>query len=273
MRQVVINCARIAYLTWLGVQIFAPLSAADAADLKTIRERGYLLVAVKDNMRPLGFRNSQGQLQGLEIDIAHRLAEAILGDSSAVRFIPVANRDRLQLVMDDEVDLAIAQITATIARARVVHFSDPYYLNGTSLITKSSTDGTAKLKQTAQIAGKSIAVLNNSTTIASLKYHLPTARLVGVDSYAVAQAKLKSGEVVAFAGSTAVLTGWAQTQPEYRLIPTQFDRQPLAVAYPKGLQYADLGTIVSHSLRTWQKDGWLAQRATYWGLPWDRLGR
>ncbi len=271
MSQVLVNFARIALSSWLGVQFLAPPSVVYAADLETIRERGYLVVAVKDNIRPLGFRDSQDQLQGLEIDIAHRLAGMILGNPNAVRFVPVANRDRLQLVMDDEVDLAIAQITATIARARMVYFSDPYYLNGTSLITKSPTGGTALIESTTQLTGKSIAVLNNSTTIATLKFHLPTARLVGVDSYAAAQAKLKAGEVAAFAGSTAVLTGWAQVQPEYQLLPTQFDRQPLAVAYPKGLQYADLGKVVSHSLRTWQTDGWLEQRATYWGLPWDRL--
>lgn len=265
MHQVFTNLSRIVLSSWLGVQILAPPFAC-AADLKTIRERGYLIVAVKNNVRPLGFRDSQGQLQGLEIDLARRLAAAILGDPNAIHLVPVANRDRLQMVMDDKVDLAIAQITATGARARVVYFSEPYYLNGTSLIVQSNgTD--SGVDRLTQFNGKPIAVLNHSVTIATLQSHFPQSPLIGVDSYESAKNKLATGEVAAFAGSTAVLVGWVQAQPEYQLIPTQFDRLPLSIAYPKGLQYADLGTIVSQSVRQWQKTGWLLARATYWGLP------
>lgn len=268
MSRVFARLARIICLSWLGVHWFAPPSAY-GADLKTIRERGYLIVAVKDNVRPLGWRNAQGELQGLEIDLARKLAQTILGDADAVKLIPVKNRDRLPLVMNDRVDLAIAQITATIARARLVYFTDPYYLNGTSFITQRDTG----ITHVQQLSRKPVAVLQNSATVSSLKYHQPNLQLIAVQSYSEAQRKLQSGQVTAFAGSTTVLTGWQQSNPIYHLIPTQLDRRPIAIAYPKGLQYADLGTIVSQSVRQWQQSGWLQERATYWGLPWDRLSK
>jgi polar amino acid transport system substrate-binding protein len=270
MRQVWLNLAGIATLVGgLGVQGFAPLSAL-GADLATIRARGYLIVAVKDDARPLGWRDAQGEWQGFEIDIARRLAASILGKPEAIKLVPVANADRLQAVMDDRVDLAIAQVTATPARARVVQFSEPYYLNGISLITKPQP-GQPRIRTLSQLSEQPVAVLNQSVAIAALQYHQPNLRLVGVDDYEAAQAKLKAGEVAAIAGSTSVLVGWSQTQPDYQLIPSQFSRTPLAIAYPKGLQYAELGTIVSQSLRQWQSEGWLQERAINWGLPWDRL--
>jgi polar amino acid transport system substrate-binding protein len=269
MRQVFASLTRIVVLSLLGVQVFAPPSVY-GADLKTIRDRGYLIVGVKENARPLGFRDDQGQWQGLEIDIARRLAETILGKPDAVKFVPMANADRLQWVMDDRVDLAIAQITATPARARVVHFSDPYYLNGISLITKPAA-GQLPIANIQQLGDRPVAVLSQSTAIAALQYHQPQIPLVRVDSYAIAQAKLDAGEVAAIAGSTTVLVGWSQNQPEYQVLPLQLHRTPLAIAYPKGWQYADLGTIVSQSLRQWQSAGWLKERAINWGLPWDRL--
>jgi polar amino acid transport system substrate-binding protein len=251
---------------WWGVQQLAAPPVAFAADIKTIKERGYLIVAVKDNTRPLGFRNSQGELQGLEIDIARRLAETILGKPDAVKFVPVSNADRLTFVTEDKVDLAIAHLTATQARARLVYFSPPYYFNGTSFITKQSP-----IEKPSQF--KTVAVLEGSHTIATLQYALPKLKLVGVDSYQAAQAKLDSGEVEAFAANTTTLTGWLQDNPNYRLIPAQLNREPLSVAFPKGLQYEDLGKVVNQSLRQWQQDGWLKERATYWGLPWDSLGK
>jgi polar amino acid transport system substrate-binding protein len=269
MRQVVVNLARIVALSGLGVQVFAPPSVY-GADLKTIRDRGYLIVAVKENARPLGFRDDQGQWQGLEIELARRLAETILGRPDAIKFVPVANTDRLQFVMDDRVDLAIAQITATPARARLVHFSEPYYLNGISLITKPQP-GQLPIATVPQLGNRPVAVLHRSAAIDALQAHQPQIPLVRVDSYAIAQAKLDAGEVAAIAGSTTVLVGWSQNQPEYQVLPLQLARTPLAIAYPKGGQYDDLGAIVRDSLRQWQQAGWLKERAINWGLPWDRL--
>jgi polar amino acid transport system substrate-binding protein len=261
-------------LSWLGVQFVAPLSVS-AADLETIRSRGYVVVAVKDNLRPLGFRDAQGNLQGLEIDIARRLATVICGQPDAIKFVPVSNADRLPLVMNDQVDLAIAQITATAARGRLVYFSSPYYLNGTSFLMRRRTAMAAPSYTPSYNLGEAVtaleaqpvAVLNNSQTIATLQYHAPKLRLVGVDSYAVAKQRLAAGEVGAIAANTTTLMGWAQDNPDYQLIPAQYNREPLAVAFPKGLQYEDLGQLVNQSLRQWQQEGWLQERATYWGLP------
>jgi polar amino acid transport system substrate-binding protein len=265
MRTVFTHLSRIALLSWLGVQGFAPPSVY-GADLKTIRDRGYLIVAVKEQTRPLGFRDAQGEWQGLEIDIARRLAQTILGQPKAIKFVPVSNADRLTAVMDDRVDLAIAQITATAARSRVVGFSAPYYLNGISLITKPQP-GQPPIERPEQLVNQPVAVLNGSIAIAALQYHQPQFRLVSVDSYATAQAQLDAGKVAAFAGSTSVLVGWSQTQPGYTIIPSQFSRTPYAIAYPKGQQFADLATIVNQSLQDWQQAGWLQQRAIDWGLP------
>ncbi len=58
---------------------------ASAAEMPEIQQRGYLKIAVKDNLRPLGFRDANGNLQGLEIDLAQRLAVDLLGKADAVK--------------------------------------------------------------------------------------------------------------------------------------------------------------------------------------------
>lgn len=233
-----------------------------AASLAEIEARGQLIVAVKENWRPMGFRGESGQLRGLEISLAHRLAEELLGDPEAVAFQAVSNRDRLQVVMDGDVDLVIAGVTATESRSRVVSFSSPYYLDGVTFVTLETA-----LQNLDNLANRTIALLEGSSTIAAMRYFLPNAHLVGVESYPAGKALLESGEADAFAGDASILAGWVQEYPQYRLLPFQLSVEPLCVVMPKGLQYDELRRRVSGAIERWTAENWLPEQATYWGLP------
>lgn len=234
-----------------------------AASLEEIIERGKLIVAVKDNVRPLGFRNEEQKLQGLEIDLARRLAQEILGDPQAVVFKPVSNRERLQTVIDGEVDLAIARVTINVSRARVVYFSPYYYLDGTGVITNNY-----QIRALSHLSSAKIAVLERSSTIAAIRTELPQADLVGVSSYQEALSLLEAGTVDAFAADNSILAGWVQEYPTYYQLPVRLSGEGLGVVMPKGLQYASLQSRVNQAIERWKRSGWLIDRAEYWGLPW-----
>ena len=233
-----------------------------AADLEKIEERGKLIVAVKDNLRPLGFRDAKGNLQGLEIDMARRLATELLGRPDAVVLQPVANSDRLSVVLKGKVDMTIARVTQTPSRDRLGSFSIPYYLDGTSLVTKD-----ASLQKLEDVSGVKIAVLNGSSTIAIVRYWLPNVQLVGVDSYEQAHSLLEAGGAGAFAADNSVLSGWVQEYPQYRLLPVRLSGEALCVVTPKGAQYAQLSQRVDSAIARWKAEGWLQERTKYWGLP------
>ncbi|MEH2291744.1 transporter substrate-binding domain-containing protein [Nostoc sp.] len=235
---------------------------ASAAEMPEIQQRGYLIVAVKDNLRPLGFRDASGNLQGLEIDLAQRLSVDLVGKAKAVKFKPVANSDRLSVVLDKKVDFAIARVTATESRARIVSFSVPYYLDSTVLVTKDTS-----VQQLSDLAKQKVAVLNNSSTIAKVRYYLPSAELVGVNSYHEAREKIESNAALAFAADASVLSGWVQQYPQYRLLQTKLSTEPLSVVMPKGLQYDKLRRNVNEAIARYLAEGWLQQRSQYWGLP------
>ncbi|MGB3613103.1 MAG: transporter substrate-binding domain-containing protein [Elainellaceae cyanobacterium] len=237
-----------------------------AADLDTIRERGYLVAAVKANAPPLGFEGDDGQLQGLEVDIARQLAAVLLGDSAAVELVPVRNVERIPLLLADEVDVVVARLTVTEQRSRLVDFSSPYYFDGTALMTRQPG-----LQAFTDIQSGPVAVLLGSTTIDDLRWHLPQAELVGVDSYQDGYALLEAGRVVAFGADATVLTGWTQAHPQYRLLPSLLSAEALSVAIPRGLQYQTLSQQVDDAIATWQETGWLRDRIRHWGLPLDDL--
>jgi polar amino acid transport system substrate-binding protein len=247
-----------------GLQVFSPLqlSLAQTHSLQDIQKRGYLIVGVKENLRPLGFRDPSGQLQGLEIDIARRLAKDLFDRDDAIVLKPVANRERLDQLVQGQVDLVIAGVTVTVARSRLVSFSSPYYSSGMALVTNAPS-----IQRLSDLSSQVIAVLKQSSAISWVKYWLPKARLMGVDSYQAGQASLNAGHAIAFAGEASVLTGWVQEFPQYRRLPVLLSTEPFAVVIPKGVKYDQLRRRVDAAIVSWKTDGWLQQRVRFWGLP------
>lgn len=250
---------------WLSLFLSIYLNARNtalAAELREIKRRGYLIVAVKDNLRPLGFRDLQGNLQGLEIDVARQLAKELLGREDAVKLQPVANNERLAVILENKADMAIARVTATSSRARLVDFSTPYYFDGTGIVTKNPS-----VQKLGDATTAKIAVLKGSSTIAVVKYILPLAQLVAVNSYQDALTLLETNQSDAFAADNSVLAGWVQENPQYQLLPVRLSGAPLSVVIPKGLQYNNLWEGVNNAINRWKANGWLQERTKYWGLP------
>ncbi|MEM8642586.1 MAG: transporter substrate-binding domain-containing protein [Cyanobacteria bacterium P01_G01_bin.54] len=246
----------------IGFGVWTPFPpSVSAVELAEIQARGKLRVAVKDNLRPLGFRDAAGQLQGLEIELARQLAAELVGDHTAVEFIPVRNDERLELLINEEVDLVIAQFSATRMRSRLVQFSRPYYFERTSFITLNS-----QIQTYGDLSGQRLALLQGSEAIALVRRAFPQATLVGVDSYQAALDLLESGGAAAFAGDRAVLVGWAQEYPAYQVVDASLGGDALAVALPKGRQHIELFLAVNEALEQLKKSGWLAQQQRRWGL-------
>jgi polar amino acid transport system substrate-binding protein len=221
-----------------------------------------LIIAVKDNLYPLGYRDQTGALQGFEIAIARRLAQTLFGSAQALALKPVSNVDRLTAITSGAVDLAIADLTLTENRMRLVRFSEPYYRNGTGILTRN-----ARWNGLQALSRQAIAVLQPSVTLPSLRSALPEAKLMGVSSYGAAQNLLDQGQVQAVVGDQIVLSGLARRPSPYLFYPTTLTVQPLAIALPKGVQYQSLYRWLNENLQQWQREGWLEAQRQTWGLP------
>ncbi len=237
-------------------------AAAVAASLETIQQRRYLIVGVKDNLYPLGFRDERGELAGFEIDLARTLAEALFADRTAIQLVPVRNRDRLEALEKQHVDLVIANLSIGVPRARAVDFSFPYLtVNQAVLLKREST-----LRTLSDLQRVRLAVLSGSSNERAIRAFLPGAGLVPVASYQEGVQALETGRADGFAADGTVLGGWVQDRPAYRLLSSELDTSGLAVAMPRGLQNDSLRRWVNGQIERLLKQGWLAERARIWGL-------
>ncbi len=246
----------------VGIILCLEISSALAGDLQEIQQRGKLRVGVKDHSPPLGFYDSQGNLAGLEIDLAREIARDLLGSPDAVEFYPLLNQDRIGSLLEGKVDIIIAGMSITASRKRLVSFAGVYYLDGTGIVTANSQRKTLEdLRETK------IAVLRESGAIAAVKSSLPTAQLIGVNSYQEGFNLLQTNQVDAMAADYSILKGWTQEHPLYSLLSEKLSVAPLAVVLPKGLQYNELYKRVTRVITTGKQSGWLSERLNYWGLP------
>lgn len=225
--------------------------------LDKIQKRGKLRIGVKDNLSPLGFRDRSGNLAGLEIDIARELAKEL---NIPVELVPISNRDRLSALQNNQIDVAIAQITVTTNRSRLIDFSLPYYTDSTVAIAKRSIT-VQELRQTS-----AIGVLKNSAAIAAMQSQFSKATIIGTDSYAEGLAALQNEQIVAFVGDRTSLAQWLTEHPEFEIIGQPLAVHSLAIAMPRGLQHLGLREKVMTIVEKWRSNDWLKERANFWGL-------
>jgi len=98
-------------------------TAVHADVLSDITQRGVLKVAVPQDFPPFGSVGPDLQPQGLDIDMAHLLA-----DKLGVKLVmtPVSAANRIPFLTSGKVDLVVSTLGRTEERAKVIGFSNKY---------------------------------------------------------------------------------------------------------------------------------------------------
>ena len=238
-------------------------ASTNARPWPEIESSGILRAGVKADLPPLAWQDDLGDWHGFEIAIARQLAHQLLGDDRAVEFVPLANQERLEAVIDDRVDMAIAQIGITTGRIRQVNLTLPYYLDGTTVVVPESSP----LLSTLDLTSEAVAVLRNSTAVATLNILSPEIETIGTESYRDSVEALQTEQVDGVAADASVMAGWVQDNPDYRLLTPLLSGSGLAIAMPKGNQYSELHRRVHAEMQELADSGWFEQQAGEWGLP------
>jgi hypothetical protein len=120
----------------VGIAVALTSGQAFAHDdrLMKVLKRGELVVGVKADFKPWGFRDSSGRLVGMEIDMANDVAKAL---GVKLKLVPVQSSNRMQLLQQGKIDLMIATMSDRTDRRKLVGIVEPnYYTSGTNLLAK-----------------------------------------------------------------------------------------------------------------------------------------
>src|SRR3954463_6434107 len=95
----------------LVAAIAEPAAAQDT--LAKIKQRGTVVVGVKNDYKPWGFLDPSGKIVGMEIDLVDEIASKL---GVKAELIPVTAANRMEFLNQGRIDLVIATMGDTEAR-------------------------------------------------------------------------------------------------------------------------------------------------------------
>lgn len=199
----------------------AAAQAAGTSTLRTVLDRGKLIVGTGSTNAPWHFEDDKGQLTGMDIAIARILAKGLFDDVNKVEFVRQEPAARIPNIATGKVDIVIQFMTVSPARAQLVNFSRPYYVEGVALLT--SVKGKYKTHAELMAAGTAAkaSVLQNVDADQLVKQALPQAQVLQLDTQANAIQALESGRADAAVVDLSTV-GWLVKRNPDRYLDSGF---------------------------------------------------
>lgn len=171
---------------------FAAGVAPAAADgLQTVKDRGTLIVGVKADYKPFGFRDPSGQIVGIEPDLAADIAKRL---GVKLELVPVVSANRIEFLNQGKIDIVIATMSDKPERRKSVLAIDPQYYSDSVNILLSKKAKYAKWEDLSgkTLCGTSGAFYNKDV---SAKYGVEVKAFDGSEKPLFA---LKQGECIGY---------------------------------------------------------------------------
>ncbi|MDP4025243.1 transporter substrate-binding domain-containing protein [Methylobacterium sp. NEAU 140] len=245
--------AAIPTLAWPG-----RAEAADGVD--AIKKRGTLIVGVKADYKPFGFRDPSGAIIGLEPDLAADLAKRL---GVKLELVPVVSANRIEFLQQGKVDLLIATLSDKPERRRVVQAIDPQYYSDFVNVMLPKSSG---ITDWAQLKGKPLCATSGAW------YNKDVARTYGAEIVAFDGSEkplfaLKQGNCLGYVYDQSMLQGklldddW---KANYALPLKGILDAPWMMAVAQG--NTTLQTVVEDATKDWMKTGFIVDEERKWGI-------
>ncbi len=230
---------------------------ADA--LEKAREAGVLRVANTQGHAPWDFIDEKGELSGLGVEMTEEIARRI--DVPKVEFVAARFADLIPGIEAGRFDLVVAGHTITEERRRIVDFSEPYMVVGTSVFVRKDDPRIASLDD---LPGKTVGVLAGSVQEEYLAVNYPGGQ-VTVQTYenpTQALADLSFGRVDGVIYSDDAGAYLAQVRGLDVVPAVQVDREINAMVIQKG--QTALKQAVDEALLAMIEDGTYSRLSSSW---------
>ena len=137
-----------------------------------IVESGRLRVGLSGAQPPLNMKNREGELVGLDVDLARALADAM---DLELELIERPFADLIPGLERGDFDLVISNMTITPARNAEVAFAGPYLISGATLLTRKELVETFESDTAIDSPERTFGVRSGSTSEALLRDAYPKA--------------------------------------------------------------------------------------------------
>ena len=129
-KKLVVTTAAVALAVTTALPAYAAQCSNDV--WKKVMQRGKVIVGVKADYKPWGYRDSSGKIVGMEVDVAQAAADAM---GVELELTTVQSSNRMQFLEQGKVDMFIATMSDRPDRRKIVGITLPnHYTSGTNIM-------------------------------------------------------------------------------------------------------------------------------------------
>ncbi|NDV18742.1 transporter substrate-binding domain-containing protein [Pseudodesulfovibrio sp. JC047] len=238
----------------LTALLVALASTAMAGSLERIQENGILTLGVSEGVAGFSAPDSNGRWTGFDVDMGRAVAAAVLKDQDAIKFVPLASKQKIVAVSSGQVDLVSRTTTWTMKRdgKQGVDFTVVVFYDGQGFMVKKELGVT----KGSELDGASVAVVSGTTSELNVadfaRQNNITLETVVFDSKKEAFNAYIAGRTDAFTTDVSQLASLRTSAPNpdaHIILAETFSKEPLAPYVRHGdNQWKDLVTWVLYGL-------------------------
>jgi polar amino acid transport system substrate-binding protein len=209
-----------------------PFEIYEGGTLNQVIKRNRLIVGTEIGFFPFEYSDTQGQPDGFDIDLA-KLAAQELG-------VPIEIKDMefsglIPALQGGRVDMIISGMTRTLARARAVSFTQPYFQAGLcALLSNKRAPGVVEIGQ-LNAPGRILAVKLGTTGDLVTAKMFPKAQVERFKDETACVLEVVEGRADAFIyDQLSVIRHQAQNPATTYAIVKPFTYEPYAIALRSG---------------------------------------
>ncbi len=239
----------------------------DISTAALVKMRAMVRVGIRYDAPPLARVNAEGELEGMDVDLARDFARRWLGSERNVEFVQVTSLSAPALIANREVDMAMGGLVHSKSAEPAVDYSVSTVQDGEAMLARTGT-----FSDFLSMAGRTVTYIDSSSTFALRDAQIAnniTVTLVGQNSYRAAVNDLVAGQTDGVAGRWRRLRATATNDPALAIL-TVFTRDPIAIMLPQNdSEWTDL---VNLTFSQQVEDGTYASLYEKWfGVPPDPL--
>ena len=175
----------------------AALAVDGTPVMARIQKSGELVLGTSANMEPMTFKQSDGTLAGMDINLAELMANA-MKVKLVIKIMPFD--ELIPALHSGKVDVVISNMTINPSRNMDVAFVGPYLTSGKCVVTKEETLAKADEAGDLDIKDVRLAVLKGSTSETFVRTLMPKAAVRTIEN------NQEGAEMVASGKASGMLT-------------------------------------------------------------------
>jgi polar amino acid transport system substrate-binding protein len=242
----------------LGLATMAAAAQADVLD--DIKKRGTLIVGVKADYKPFGFRDPSGGIIGIEPDLAADVAKKL---GVKLELVPVVSANRMEFLNQGKIDLMIATMSDKPDRRKVVQVIEPlYYSDAVNILLRKD----APVKAWEDIKGKKLCGTTGAFYNKDIaqQYGPEIASFDGSEKPLLA---LKNGDCIGYLYDQTFIAGKLTDDDwkDYKMVLPGIMETPWAIAVKLG--EANFQKFLEDLHKDWLKSGRIVELEKKWNVP------